>query len=36
LEKMGYIVKGGGNSTRINLRIDTNIEIIVDIFVKLL
>ncbi|MGB6129323.1 MAG: alanyl-tRNA editing protein [Psychrilyobacter sp.] len=36
LEKIGYIVKGGGNSTRINLRIDANIEIIVDIFVKLL
>ncbi len=36
LEKLGYIVKGGGNSTRINLRIDANIEIIVDIFVKLL
>lgn len=36
LENLGYIVKGGGNSTRINLRIDANIEIIVDIFVKLL
>ncbi|MCS5422242.1 MULTISPECIES: alanyl-tRNA editing protein [Psychrilyobacter] len=36
LEKLGYIVKGGGNSTRVNLRIDTNIEKIVDIFLKLL
>lgn len=36
LEKNGYIVKGGGNSARINLKIDTNIEIIVDIFLKLL
>lgn len=36
LEKLGYIVKGGGNSTRINLRIDINIEKIVDIFMKLL
>ena len=36
LEKLGYIVKGGGNSTRINLRIDINIEKIVDIFLKLL
>lgn len=36
LEKLGYIVKGGGNSTRVNLRIDINIEKIVDIFMKLL
>ncbi|MEI6856987.1 alanyl-tRNA editing protein [Psychrilyobacter sp.] len=36
LEKLGYIVKGGGNSTRINLKIDINIEKIVDIFLKLL
>ncbi|UUV17847.1 alanyl-tRNA editing protein [Fusobacteria bacterium ZRK30] len=36
LEKLGYIVKGGGNSARINLRIDINIEKIVDIFMKLL
>ena len=36
LEKLDYIVKGGGNSTRINLKIDTNIEKIVDIFLKLL
>lgn len=36
LEKLNYIVKGGGNSTRINLKIDTNIEKIVDIFLKLL
>ena len=36
LEKLGYIVKGGGNSTRVNLKIDINIEKIVDIFLKLL
>jgi len=36
LEKLGYIIKGGGNSARINLRIDVNIEKIVDIFLKLL
>ncbi|HAS80047.1 MAG TPA: alanyl-tRNA editing protein [Fusobacteriaceae bacterium] len=36
LEKIGYSVRGGGNSTRINLKIDINIEKIVDIFMKLL
>lgn len=36
LEKIGYFIKGGGNSTRVNLKIDINIEKIVDIFLKLL
>ena len=36
LEKLGHLVKGGGNSHRINLRAPIDIEIIVEIFTKLL